>query len=531
MIIHPAEPKTLDPVELPPAADDELVRRFVERRDEQAFAELVVRYGDLVLGVCQRTLGHADDAEEAFQATFMVLAAKAARVHVERSLAPWLYGVAYRTSVRAAAKRARRRETELPVDLAMIDDALENIAQCHWRRVLDDELNLLPEKYRGALVLHYLLGKTNKEVAAELNLSVRTVEGRQRRGKALLKRRLLLRKVSLPAALASVAAASATHAAATAPLVDSAIVASLSFIHGNSQACSATAVSLAQSEMIAMSTPIAPISATFVTLLALGGAIAVASDDAPAQGDGALPLSAAIAAAVDKSDVKVTAAAVAEESPFDNDGVPSTDSVDNLKLGLEKPPAAVDSAANDGDGRSIDLFHRSPIERRILATLEKQLSHRLDFPATPLSEVVAFIEDAYGVQIVYDIHALDIIALSPESEVNIQLRDIPLRSALRLILRQLDETLTYMVADDVLLITNKERANSTLETHIYDLSKLSKDVSAKELIEVIPQVVAFDQWQVNGSGEGTIKPLGQEMIVVSQTHEVHEAILALLEQM
>jgi hypothetical protein len=91
--------------------------------------------------------------------------------------------------------------------------------------------------------------------------------------------------------------------------------------------------------------------------------------------------------------------------------------------------------------------------------------------------------------------------------------------------------LTYVVKNDVLLITTREEAESTLETHIYDLSKLSKDISAEELVEVVPQVVVVDSWQENGTGDGTIKPLGQQMIVVNQTHEVHEAILALLEQM
>jgi RNA polymerase sigma factor (sigma-70 family) len=449
-------------------------------------------------------LGHADDAEEAFQATFMVLAAKAARVRIERSLAPWLYGVAYRTSLRAAAKRARRRETELPDDLAMIDEALENIAQCHWRRVLDDELNLLPEKYRSALVLHYLLGKTNKEVAAELRLSVRTVEGRQRRGKELLKRRLLLRNVSLPAVLALLA----KPQAAAAPLVEGAIQASLSFVKGNSGACSAEAVRLAQSEVLAMSTPIAPISATIVTLLALGGAIAVASGDAPAQGNGAMPLAAAVEGAVAAADVEMTQTVFKATAPLAAGGI----------------------AASEGDGRSIYLFHRSPIERQILSTLETPLTDPLDFNATPLNQVMGAVSENYGLQIVFDTVALDAVAISPDTEVTTSLHDVPLRSALRLILKQIPG-LTYIVKHDVLLITTQEEANSTLVTHIYDLSNLAKDVDADQLVEVIPEVVAFDSWQVNGSGEGTIRPLDKRMFVVNQTYEVHEAILALLEQM
>src|SRR5689334_2508042 len=95
--------------------DDELLRRFVAQRDEAAFAELVRRHGPVVLSVCRRTLGDTPDADDAFQATFMVLARKAHRIARPRLLGNWLYGVAYRTALRGRAVAARRRSREGPL--------------------------------------------------------------------------------------------------------------------------------------------------------------------------------------------------------------------------------------------------------------------------------------------------------------------------------------------------------------------------------------------------------------------------------
>ncbi|HMO84333.1 MAG TPA: sigma-70 family RNA polymerase sigma factor, partial [Lacipirellulaceae bacterium] len=160
----PSDDEAADPR---PAADW-LLQRYVDSGDEAAFRELVVQHSDLVWGVCRRILRHQHDAEEAFQATLMVLAAKAGDVRRGR-LGPWLYGVAYRVAVRAHQRRARRQMDALPQDVAAAaNDSLHGVWEAHWRRALDDELNELPEKYREPLVLHYLQGMTNAQTAAAL---------------------------------------------------------------------------------------------------------------------------------------------------------------------------------------------------------------------------------------------------------------------------------------------------------------------------------------------------------------------------
>src|SRR5215468_8497639 len=130
--------------------DGELLGRFVARRDEAAFEALVHRHGPMVLGLCRRVLRDVHDAEDAFQATFLVLARKAASVVKRESVGCWLYAVAYRTALEASALRSRRRSRER----AMKDMPHPQVAPVEaqdWRPLLDRELSGLPEKYRAAV--------------------------------------------------------------------------------------------------------------------------------------------------------------------------------------------------------------------------------------------------------------------------------------------------------------------------------------------------------------------------------------------
>src|SRR5690349_15139761 len=137
--------------------DGQLLARFVATRDESSFAALVRRHGPMVLGVCRRVLRDLHDAEDAFQATFLVLACKAASVQKRESLSCWLHGVAYHTAQRAGTTLARRRARERPVDdmphpLVAVPEPRD------WLPLLDRELGRLPEKYRAAIVLCDLEG-------------------------------------------------------------------------------------------------------------------------------------------------------------------------------------------------------------------------------------------------------------------------------------------------------------------------------------------------------------------------------------
>jgi RNA polymerase sigma factor (sigma-70 family) len=169
--------------------DGQLLGCFIEQRDEAAFAALVRRHGPMVWGVCRRLL-HPHDAEDAFQATFLVLVRKAASIVPRERVANWLYGVAHQTALQARRNATRRRAREKQVT-QMPEPAVAE--QDLWRDLhplLDQELSLLPDAYREVIVLSDLEGKTRKEVARQLGLPEGTVGSRLARARTMLAKRL-----------------------------------------------------------------------------------------------------------------------------------------------------------------------------------------------------------------------------------------------------------------------------------------------------------------------------------------------------
>jgi RNA polymerase sigma factor (sigma-70 family) len=200
--------------------DGELLERFLARRDEAAFTALVRRHGPAVLGVCRRILHHPQEAEDAFQATFLVLVRSAASIRKRRSVGSWLYGVARRVAVRARGDRARRRQVEQRAPARAAADVPDQATGREFRSVLEEEVRRLPERCRLPFVLCYLEGKTNAEAAEQLGCPKGTVLSRLAHARELLRARLGRRGLGLPAGLAGLAAAEGTHAAALpAPLV------------------------------------------------------------------------------------------------------------------------------------------------------------------------------------------------------------------------------------------------------------------------------------------------------------------------
>jgi len=148
----------------PPAGetttDRQLLEQFARSHDEAAFAELVQRHAGLVWSVCRRTLTQAEDAEDAFQATFFVLARKAGRLRWETNVAAWLHAVALRTALKARTANARRQARERHVGEMRRPEANQAPAACEVKPVLDEEVQRLPWKYRAPVLLHYFEGKT-----------------------------------------------------------------------------------------------------------------------------------------------------------------------------------------------------------------------------------------------------------------------------------------------------------------------------------------------------------------------------------
>jgi RNA polymerase sigma factor (sigma-70 family) len=266
--------------------DAELVRRFVERRDEEAFAALVQRHGATVFGVCRRVLRHEQDAEDAFQATFVVLARNAGSVRTTEAVGNWLYGVAYNVARKAKAARHRRevKEQEAAGRQRPFDSARDPE---DWRAVLDIELYALPEKYRAPIVLCDLMGLTTEMAAAKVGCPPKTLGTRLSRGRARLAARLARRGVALPACALALELSRCAATAAPARLVGTAIHAALNFTPVSAAPVSLAVAALTNGVMNVMLLK-SPKSVAFLAcvVLALGGlahhaAVPTQADSAP----------------------------------------------------------------------------------------------------------------------------------------------------------------------------------------------------------------------------------------------------------
>jgi RNA polymerase sigma factor (sigma-70 family) len=179
--------------------DRQLLDRFVRGADGGAFRSLVQRYGPLVFGVCARLLGSEHDAEDAYQATFLVLARKAGSLRAPESLGPWLYGVAYRTALKARAQVLRRRGREEALGEPTCPTDADDLIWSDLRPILDEEVNRLPHKYRAAVVLCYFEGKTNEQAARILGCPPGTIFSRLATARDCLRRQLTRRGLTLSA--------------------------------------------------------------------------------------------------------------------------------------------------------------------------------------------------------------------------------------------------------------------------------------------------------------------------------------------
>lgn len=263
--------------------DAQLLHEFVQRREETAFAALVQRHAPMVYGVCRRMLSGEQDAEDAFQATFMVLARRAASIRKRQSLAGWLYGVARRVALKARLRTARQRHAEKlgmdPASNPKGPDAAEQAARSEAGAVVDEELQHLPEKYRLPLILCYFQGLTYEEAADELGLPSGSMGKRLHQAQDRLRQRLVRRGVALSVG-GLAAALSQSSQAAPAALESAAVRTSLLFAGGKLAAAALPAplVTLAESVLQALwlsKVKQAAAAVLVVALLVGGGSVLV----------------------------------------------------------------------------------------------------------------------------------------------------------------------------------------------------------------------------------------------------------------
>jgi RNA polymerase sigma factor (sigma-70 family) len=192
--------------------DGQLLEAFLARKDEDAFAALVGRHGPMVWGVCRRVLPHRHDAEDAFQAAFLVLVRKAGSIQRRESVGSWLYGVAYRAALETRAARQRLKERQVST-MPEPDVADEAESWRELRPLLDHALSRLPDKYQGAVVLCDLEGKSRKDAARQLGIPEGTLSSRLATARRMLARRLARCGLPLSAAALGAALAQGTASA------------------------------------------------------------------------------------------------------------------------------------------------------------------------------------------------------------------------------------------------------------------------------------------------------------------------------
>jgi RNA polymerase sigma factor (sigma-70 family) len=496
------------------AKDQQLLALYQRERDQHAFTVLVERYHSLVLGVARRMLGCSHAAEDVLQATFLVLARDATRIRKRGSLASWLYGVAFRIAARVVKQRARRSTSALKDDVMVSDDPLEKLSEQFEHNAALEELHQLPDKIRTAMVLRYLQGKSNSEVAADLHVSEAAVEGRLKRGRSQLRMRLARQGVTFAAAIAVLEATKDCFAADASQRVSRTVEACFGPGTG-AEGLGSDVVHLAEEEILKMAA--AKVTKGMLVACLTLGVVAVGwslSGNRDALGQRSDPF----------AEVAAPGGGLTSQPTYGNDAANET------RVTI---PIATrgDNATQDGGLASLagaghySVESYTPSEIKIIKALSE--STRLEFDDTPLQQVVEFLQDYHDIQILFDQQALEEEAIDITSEgVTVDLSDIQLRSGLNHILERLN--LTFIVKDELLFITSQGRAEDLLAPRVYRTDD-AWNISNDELVEIITRSVAPDSWhEVGGMGSITTIEGG---LVIAQSYRVHNEINKLLGQL
>jgi RNA polymerase sigma factor (sigma-70 family) len=251
-------------------SDAELLANFAGQGDEAAFTALVRRHGPMVLGVCRRVLGDAHDAEDAFQATFLVLVRQARAIRKQQSVGSWLHGVAYRTARHVRVEAARRRAQERQVVSMPASEPLTEIAWRDMRQILDEEVQRLPGKYRAPFVLCYLEGHTNAQAARRLGVPLGSLSKRLARARQLLRQRLGRRGVTLSTGLLFTLLAEKATAGVPGPLLTATREAATRILRGTAAPGSASAGAAALADGVVRTLLASRFPGLGILMLALG---------------------------------------------------------------------------------------------------------------------------------------------------------------------------------------------------------------------------------------------------------------------
>jgi RNA polymerase sigma factor (sigma-70 family) len=495
--------------------EGQLLERFVGCNDEAAFEALIARHGPMVLGVCRRFLRDPNDVDDAFQATFLVLVRRAGTLRRRDLLGNWLYGVAHRVAMRSRAVAARRMARaphgqdvveRLDAGCGRRNGDASSAGDPEPGSWLHEEVRQLPEKYRTLVLLCYFEGLSHEEAAARLDCPIGTIKGRLARARDLLRRRLVRRGVTLSASAIAAHLAGADLRAAVPESLKSATLEAARAIAGaaGSSIVASSSVSLPVATLadgVSQAMFMTKLKAITITLLLIGavttGAIVSAARVTP-QGNSfsESPSRSALREAIAEDARLRQDAARKNNGPFgdaDSSGAgrkseSSASSapggaggqapaqaggagamsrpVQSTNIGGEIGGGALDDGSAEEFQDRLTITHlaaalaacdENPKNEALLKGLDEPLAMSFAKP-TPLVDVLKYIKSSTAksgrnpLPIYVDPKGLEDADVKPESKVVIDLEGVPLKTTLRLVLKQVG--LAYCVRDGVVIISS-----------------------------------------------------------------------------
>jgi RNA polymerase sigma factor (sigma-70 family) len=532
-------------------SDQELLLRFVNCKDRTAIEHLISRQSPMVIAVCRATTSCPEDAQDAFQATFLVLLQSAHKIRRQASLVAWLHGVAYRISCRI---RLHNKRTATMIDSAQFDSSLPSAnipseeplsllarkIELEW---LFRELEKLPTKLKCAIIEHYLHGYTAREISERMEISVSAVEGRLRRGRRLLRSRLMRYGLSLSVAFGTLDLLKVHLSAAE--VSQWSMNFKLSYLITNEPSSQVGLITGASPKLQALirgessmllKTLLTKSAVAFMAFGTVGSLISWAVWAADGVPQRAQPNVVTLALAENAELAPPLPAVVLPPTTLaqvDNE----QNITDQPKSGAVVPqtPTAVEWNRPEGDDPSWLKADESTIaiEARIdnhRQTLKKQIQV-INFQDTPLSQVVSLLAEEFRVALRIDLAELEVEGVDPDSPVTLELPSCSLRELLDIVLKPLN--LTYRIRESWIEITTEAAVEASPPLRSYDLSYLcSTSESFDAVVSSMQTSIEPDGWQENG-GTSTISNVGSLLIVKcpDRIHYEIESFLRLIAKM
>lgn len=531
--------------------DSELLEIYRCSRSQAALTEIIRRHSPLVSSVTRRLISNRQDAEDAFQATFLVLVLSVKKIRNPESLGAWLYGVAFRTSKRLRSLRRKANlkavlESHVGVDLdatqSSDEEPLSIISREMQLEAMDEELSRLPKSLRETLVEHYLSGNSVPEIARCLNLSVSAVEGRLKRGRKALRMRLAMRGVSLSLVAAACIRFQQDVVAASAEPWSNRLVELLGNAAGagtpslakliETKAISEHISQLIQGELIvkSLSRSLYGLVGGLLVLGVLGtiGFVSALANQQLPSADTLRVLVASDSEHIDEAETFVLSqVGMGGMGGMGGGGMggmgvggggimPGINAPKEVVIKWEKhpgpPPAWLDSKLNDNEKE---------------AEIRKKLGMRLDveFNAMPLSGVVAFMRKSTEVDFLIDDKALEAENITPDEPITFERKGAKLRDIMVQVLEPLQ--LTYVIEMESIRITSRKTSANAMR--FYDLSAILPDNGiTNELIAGIENMITPDDW-LNAGGTSSLRTIGS-MLVVSAPNETQLEVERFLQE-